>query len=600
MVCSTIPFGIFVASRTQKHTRSGSTTIARVMFRAPALLLALLTAFSSLCLAQADLILHHGKIVTMDPLVSVYEAVAIEGGRIAAVGTNEAVLERYGSPTTPMLDLEGRTVLPGLVDSHVHALSAALSEFREPLPPLDSFAAIREYIRKQAKKTPRGQWIVVPRTFPTRLAEMQMPTRELLDAVPNHPVLFDASYTVVVNSYALRISGITRDTRNPPNGEIVKDENGEPNGILKNARGLLKGLQDAESFTPEEKLQALEQMLRRYVAAGLTAVGDRAVDDEQIALYRQLKEQGRLPLRVVMTWRPGASEPFEEIARKLKSADFTTHTGDRWLKFGAYKVTLDGGMTIGTAYQRTPYGSFGKQLYGMTNPDDRGLRFVMPEKLLAIFRLARERGWQLTAHSQGGGAVDAFLDVIEELNRDRPLERERHHLMHASFQSPEAIQRAARLGVLADVQAPWLYFDGPALERVFGPEGMKYFFPLRSYIDAGIIVAGGSDHMIGFDKNKAVNPYNPFFQMWMAITRQTREGTVLEPEQRISREEALRMHTTWAAYMQFAEDERGSIEVGKLADLVVIDRDFLTCPVDEIKDINPHMTIIEGKIIYQR
>jgi len=129
---------------------------------------------------------------------------------------------------------------------------------------------------------------------------------------------------------------------------------------------------------------------------------------------------------------------------------------------------------------------------------------------------------------------------------------------------------------------------------------MKYFFPLRSYIDAGVIVAGGSDHMIGFDKNKAVNPYNPFFQMWMAITRQTREGNTLGPEQRISREEALKMHTTWAAYLQFAEDERGSIEVGKLADLVVIDRDFLACPVEEIKDIEPRMTIIEGKIVYQR
>jgi hypothetical protein len=560
----------------------------------------LLAAASSLCFAAADLILHHGKIVTMDPLVSIYESVAIQDGRIVAVGTNQAVLEQQGGPSTPMLDLEGRMVLPGLVDSHVHALSAGLSEFREPLPPLDSFPAIQDYIRKQAKTTRRGEWIIVPRTFPTRLAGMRMPTREVLDVAPQHAVLFDASYTVVVNSYALSISGIARDTRNPLNGEIVKDENGEPNGILKNARGLLKGLDTAQTFSPEEKLQALEQMLRLYVAAGLTAVGDRAVDGEQIALYRQLQEQGRLPLRVVMTWRPGAAGPFEEIGREIKAADFATHAGDRWLKFGAYKVTLDGGMTIGTAFQRTPYGSFGKQLYGMTNPDDRGLRFVMPEKLLAVFRAARERGWQLTAHSQGGGAIDTFLDIIEELQRDRPLTRERHHLMHASFQSREAIERAARLGVLADVQSPWLYYDGPALERVFGAEGMQDFFPLRSYIDAGLVVAGGSDHMIGFDKNKAVNPYNPFFQMWVAITRQTSEGKILGPEQRITREEALRMHTTWAAYLQFAEDERGSIEVGKLADMVVIERDLLTCPVDEIKGIEPRMTIIEGKIVYQK
>ena len=406
----------------------------------------------------------------MDRLISIHEAVAIKDGRILAVGSNQDIVAKYGVNNAPMLDLEGRTVLPGLVDSHVHALSAALSEFREPLPPLDSFAAIQDYIKKQAKKTPKGQWIIVPRTFPTRLAEMKMPTRELLDAVKDHPVLFDASYTVVVNSYALKMSGITRDTHDPQHGEIVKDENGEPNGILKNGQSLLKELAAAESFTPDEKLEALEQMLKRYVAAGLTTVGDRAVDDEQIALYRRLQQENKLPLRVVMTWRPGASGRFDDIGYQIKAADFATHSGDRWLKFGAYKVTLDGGMTIGTAFQRAPYGEFGQQLYGMTHDDDRGLLFVMPEKLLAVMRTAREKGWQLTAHTQGGGAVDAFLDVMEQLNQERPLGRERHHLMHASFQSPEALDRAARLGVLADVQSPGLYFDGPALERVFGPK----------------------------------------------------------------------------------------------------------------------------------
>ncbi len=460
--------------------------------------------------------------------------------------------------------------------------------------------AIQDYIRKKAKKTPKGQWIVVPRTFPTRLKEMRMPTKEILDATKDHPVLFDASYTVVVNSKALEMCGITKHTANPPGGEIVVDENGEPNGILKNARGLLKGLNEDEGFTHEEKLKALEAMLGRYVQAGLTAVGDRAVDDEQIALYRELHDQGALPLRVVMTWRPGAARPFEVILHELKTADFHTGTGDEWLRFGAYKVTLDGGMTIGTAYQRHPYGEFGKRLYGMTNPDNIGMRFVGPEKLLAIFRAARDRGWQLTAHAQGGGAVDTFLSVMEELNSDRPIAKERHHLMHASFQSEEAIEKMARLGVLADVQSPWLYHDGPALEQVMGWEGMKFFFPLRTYIEHGIILAGGSDHMIGFDKNNAVNPYNPFLQMWYSISRARSSGEPLYPEQRVTRQEALRMHTNWAAYIQFAENERGSIEVGKLGDLTVIDRDFFECPEEEIRDIEPVMTIIGGKIAYQR
>jgi predicted amidohydrolase YtcJ len=553
-------------------------------------------------IAAQDLVLHHGRIVTVDREMTIHEAVAIENGRIKAVGSSEALMARAREAGTPMLDLEGRTVLPGLSDNHVHALSAGLSEYREPLPPLDSFAAVQDYIRKQAKKTPKGEWIVVPRTFPTRLAEMRMPTREVLDVAPDHPVLFDASYTVVVNSKGLEVSNITKYTSNPPGGEIVVDSNGEPNGILKNAAGLLKGLERAEEFTHEEKLDALQAMLERYRAAGLTAVGDRAVSDEDIALYRELHEQGKLPVRVVMTWRPGAAKEFGEILLDLRQHEFTNGTGDDMLKFATYKVTLDGGMTIGTAYQRHPYGEFGKQLYGMTNPDNLGMRFVGPEKLLAIFRKARDKGWQLTAHAQGGGAVDTFLTVLEEMNRDRPIAKERHHLMHASFQSPEAIEKMAKLGVGADVQLPWLYHDGPALEKVMGTEGMRYFIPLRTYIDNGIHPAGGSDHMIGFDKNRAVNPYNPFFQMWMAVTRARTHGAepLFAAEQAATREEALRMHTVWAAEQQFAEDDRGSIEVGKLADLVVIDRDYLTCPEDEIKDIQPVMTILGGEVLDQR
>jgi predicted amidohydrolase YtcJ len=496
-----------------------------------------------------------------------------------------------------VIDLNGKTLLPGLVDSHVHAVDAALSEFRAPLPPLNSFASIRAYISQQAAKTPKGEWIVVPRTFPTRLAELQMPTREFLDFEKDHPVLFDASYVLILNSPGIRKCGITRDTPNPPGGEIVKDAKREPTGVLKNAPSLIVGLDRTAHFTEAEKLDALEQQLKRYVAAGLTSVGDRAVNPEQIDLYRKLKAAGRLPLRVVMTWRPDASQPAETVQQQIQSAAYTTNTGDSWLKFGTFKLTLDGGMTIGTAYQRYPYGAFGKQLYGKTNADDRGQLFIPPAKLLAIMRTARDRGWQLTTHDQGGGAVDNFLDTLEQLDREKPIGTSRSHVMHASFQSPEAIARMKKMGILADVQAPWLYLDGAALEQVFGYEGMRYFYPLRAYIDSGIIIAAGSDHMIGHDKNNAVNPYNPFMSMWTEITRLTNQGKVIHPEQKITRAEALKTHTIWPAYLQFAENERGTIETGKVADLVATDRDYLTCPEAQIKDIQPVMVIIEGKIV---
>jgi predicted amidohydrolase YtcJ len=549
---------------------------------------------------DADLILHNGKIVTVDARFSIREAVAISSGKIAAVGTSRAILEAERGAKTEMIDLHGGMVLPGLVDAHVHALEAGLSEFRAPLPPLDSFAAVQQFIRTAAAKTPKGGWIVVPRTFPTRLKEMRMPTRDVLDVTTDHPVLFDASYVVILNSYALKQCGITRDTPNPPGGEIVKDAAGEPNGILKNAQLLVKGLDRSERFTEAEKLDALEQQLRRYLAAGLTTVGDRAVNAEQIALYQKLKAAGRLPIRAVLTWRPDGSQPTAALQKQIEAAPYTTNSGDSWLKFGTFKLTLDGGMTIGTAYQRYPYGAFGKQLYGKTDADDRGQLFIPPAKLLDVMRTARNKGWQLTTHDQGGGAVDNFLDTLEQLDRERPIAPTRSHLMHASFQSPAAIARMKKMGILADVQAPWLYLDAPALEQVFGYDGMRYFYPLRSYIDAGVIIAAGSDHMIGHDKNSAVNPYNPFLSMWTEVARLTSRGKAMHPEERISREETLKTHTTWAAYLQFAEKERGSIEAGKLADMVVIDRDYLNCPEKQIKDIQPVMTLVDGKIVYRR
>jgi len=559
-------------------------------------ILALVAVAGLLPAADADLILRNGKIVTVDKSFTIQQAVAVKGGKISAVGSDASILQERG-PNTRVIDLNGKTLLPGLVDSHVHAVEAGLSEFRGPLPPLNSFAAIRAYVSQQAAKTPKGEWIVVPRTFPTRLTELQMPTREFLDFEQDHPVLFDASYVLILNSAGLRKCGITRDSLSPTGGEIGKDKKGEPTGVLKNAPSLIVGLDRTAHFTEAEKLDALEQQLKRYVAAGLTSVGDRAVNPEQIDLYQKLKAAGRLPLRVVMTWRPDASLPVGTLQQQIQSAPYTTNTGDSWLKFGTFKLTLDGGMTIGTAYQRYPYGAFGKQLYGKTDPDDRGQLFIPPAKLLAIMGTARDRGWQLTTHDQGGGAVDNFLDTLEQLDREKPIGPTRSHLMHASFQSPEAIARMKKMGILADVQAPWLYLDGAALEQVFGYEGMKYFYPLRTYIDSGIIVAAGSDHMIGHDRNNAVNPYNPFLSMWTEITRLTNQGKVIHPEQKITRAEALRTHTVWPAYLQFAEKERGSIEVGKLADLVAIDRDYLTCPEAQIKDIQPVMVIIDGKIV---
>jgi predicted amidohydrolase YtcJ len=555
-------------------------------------LLAWALASAPLAAADADLILHHGKILTVDRDFSIREAVAIRANRIVRVGSDKEVLAAERGLRTNVIDLAGRTVLPGLIDSHVHPLEAGLSEFRGPLPHLDSIAAVQHYIRERAVATPKGQLIVVPRTFPTRLKDLRIPTRRDLDVVIDHPVVYDASYVVIANSAALKLWGIDRNTPNPPRGEIVKDENGEPNGILKNVKPVMTGAEAASRFTRAEREQALQGMLRRYLEAGLTTIGDGAVDD--VSLYEELKAAGRLPVRAALTRWFDIARPTDDLTRGIRALPYTTNQGDDRLWFDSLKVNYDGGMTIGTAYQRAPYGPFGRQLYGKTNPNDRGQWFAPAEKYLAVFRAAREKGWTVTAHTQGGGAIDAFLDTMQALDSGIPSSRA--HLIHASFQSPEALRRMKSLGILADVQPAWLYLDGDALEKVFGGEGMRYFFPLRSYIEAGIVIAGGSDQMIGWDKNAAMNPYNPFLGLWTCVTRKTTRGAVIHPEERISRQDALRMYTIWAAYRLFRDKNLGSIESGKLADLVVIDRDYLTCPEDDIARIEPVSVIVDGKL----
>jgi len=549
--------------------------------------------------AAPDLILHHGRIVTADAKFSVVEAMAVEKGRIVATGTSASMLARKG-PSTKLVDLAGKMVLPGLIDAHVHALGAGLSEFDSKLPPLNSIVEIQAFIREKAKTTPKGEWIVVPRTLPPRLAEQRFPTKQDLDVTTEHPVAFDGSYVWGANTMALQKSGITAATPNPPGGEVVKGADGQPNGILRNAAGLLKGVPQGASYTEAQKLAALETMLKLYAAAGLTSVGDRAAVLEDYGLYAKLKAQGKLPVRAVITWRINAMRSAEEVVAEIEKNPWKTGQGDEWLKFGSFKVTLDGGQSVGTAYQRMPYGAYGRQLYGQTNPDARGTLFVDGPKLTTIMRAARNKGWQLTSHAQGGAAIDVLLDTFAELDKERPIRQSRSHVMHGSFMSEESVGRMKKMGILADVQAGWLHFDVPALEQVFGYRNMRYFFPLQTYLKNGIVIAGGSDHMIGHDKNRAVNPFNPFFNMWMAITRLTREGKEIYPEEKISREQALRMYTNGPAYLHFAEREQGSIEAGKWADFVVIDRDYLTCPEAEIRRIEPLMTVVGGRTVYER
>lgn len=546
----------------------------------------------------AETIYHNGRVVTLWEARPFAEAVAIRGDRILKVGSRAEVFEAAG-PGTKQVDLRGRMVLPGLIDSHTHPIGAALSEREDSLPAMNSVADIQAYVRRRAARLPPDRRILVPKVFAPRLKERRYPTRRELDAAaPGRPVIADNGYASVLNSVLLAQLGIGRETPQPGDGKIAKDDRGEPTGLILGAPHLLGPLRREAPATHADRLWALRSMHRSYNRVGITSTIDRGEGPEGFRAYQELRRGGELTVRSYVTYLIGARGTPPQVREEVERIPLLTGWGDEWLRVGSLKTVMDGGILIGTAYLREPYGSR-TQVYGYEDRDYRGVLAVPRENVTEMARAASELGWQMTAHVTGGGSLDVLLDAYEAADRERSIRERRFTVTHGNFPDREAIARARRLGVVFDCQPAWLYLDGPVIKDVFGPERMSHFLPLRSLFDAGVVVAGGSDHMTRFDPRTATNPYHPFLGMWIAVTRQTVDGTVLNPEQRLDRLEALRMWTLNGAYLSFEEKVKGSIEPGKLADLIVVSKDYLACPTEEIKDIEVLLTVVGGKVVYQ-
>lgn len=556
--------------------------------------------FPAVAAAQpAETIYYNGKIVTMWAAHPVVQAVAIRGGRFAAAGS-DAEVRKLAGPGTKQIDLRGKCVLPGLNDSHTHPIGAALSEQDGPVPVMNSIKEIQAYIAKLAQTTPPDRVIFVPKIYSTRMRERRYPTRYDIDAAaPGRLAMTDNGYASVLSSAALQKLKITRDTPQPSNGKIIKDEKGEPTGLVLGAPQLLGALRRSKPTTHADRVWALQAMQKAYNEAGLTSTIDRGQGPDGFRAYQELHSKGKLTVRSYVTYMMSAPGTPEQTRQDIERIPFVTGLGDDWFRVGSLKVVADGGILIGTAYLREPYGEH-TEIYGYKDPDYRGVLSVKPENLVEMARTANRLGWQMTAHTTGGGATDLLLDAYEAADREHSIAERRFTVTHGNFPNAQAIARARKLGVVFDCQPAWHHLDGPAIKPAFGPARMKDFLPLRSMFDAGVVVAGGSDHMIRFDSRKAINPYNPFFGMWMAITRKTVDGDVLGPEQTVTREQALRMWTLNSAWLSFDEKVKGSIEPGKLADMVVVSKDFLQCPVDEIRDIEALATIVGGRTVYQR
>jgi predicted amidohydrolase YtcJ len=550
---------------------------------------------------EADLILHHGKVVTVDRDFSVRQALAVKGDRLLRVGTDEEVLKTRG-PRTALVDLGGKMVLPGLIDSHTHPTGACMTEFDHPVPEMETVRDVLDYVRSRAQALGAGQWVVVSQVFITRLEEQRYPTRDELDrAAPDNPVLFSTGPDASVNSLALKLSGIDKDFRPDGPGKVEKDpRTGEPTGILRNLTRYVKVSPSERKPTEQDQDRRLLELFRDYNSVGITAVIDRNASDGAINRYRRLHEAGALTVRLGISRHVDNLGPLDKILAEIRrTAEHPLRQGGPRLRIVGIKAFLDGGMLTGSAYMRQPWGV--SQIYAIDDPDYRGVLFIPRERLVPMVRAAVESGLQFTAHSVGDGAVHALLDAYEEVNEHTPVAPTRPCVTHSNFMSREAIAKAARLGAVVDIQPAWLYLDTRTLAAQFGDDRLRYFQPLHSLFAAGVIAGGGSDHMQKIGSLRSINPYNPFLGMWVAVSRRAKgyEGR-LHAEEALTREQAIRFYTINNAHLLFLEDRIGSLEEGKQADFVVIDRDLLTCPEAEIRQARALASYLDGKRVFER
>jgi len=534
----------------------------------------------------AETLLRNGRIHTVDAAFSTTTAVAIRGGRIAALG---AAAEALAGPQTQVIDLGGRTAIPGLIDTHVHQHQWGMNLPAVQLLGARSLADVMTAIGERARTTPPGEWIIASSLWhESILAEGRLPTRWELDAVsPNNPVFIPrGGHVVTVNSLGLQRAGISRDTPQPTGGVIVKREDGEPTGVLliAGATSIARRALPPPPPVPEQTRLVVEAM-RELNALGVTAVLEPGISDEVAGIYRALRDQDRMTVRTWLLWRAANRE---QIARGIAAQQgWPQHP---MLRTAGIKFLLDGGVEgarMNEPYRIVP----GEQ----TNPDYRGI-LLLPAggeaELLDGLRLIHRAGLQIQTHAVGDYTIDLITRLYGQVDRElgaiRPL---RWTVMHIFLPTPAALTEMARLGVMATAQNHPVLL-GHNQRRWWGDERAAYSIPIRRIIDAGVHVGGGTD--------APVVPGDPFQSMWWMTTRGTLAGYRLGPEHAITPREALTLYTRNNAVLLGAEAELGSIEVGKRADLVVISQDILAVDAERIRDTRALMTMLEGRIVHRQ
>ena len=534
-----------------------------------------------------DLILLNGKIYTLDGESTIAQAMAVKDGRIVAVGSNGEISATAG-PNAQRIMLGGRAVIPGIFDSHNHLMEvgAKLSQIR--LDECQSAEEMMELVQERANDTPPGAWIVGQGWNEGNFPDGRLPTRHDIDpATAEHPVILMRFFnTDVVNSYALRMAGITRDTPDPKGGKIERDPDGEPNGLLRaSAKTLIR------SFLPRPTLEQMKESLWLACAEmhrfGITSVVEPGLRPEEIRAYQSFYGDGELSVRVNLmpSWH-GFHDDEEEKLLDYRARELGIYSGlgDEWLRIGGLKMAIDGGTTPHTAYMYEPYEGDAELV---------AFNRIALDDLDRYFRTAQELGWDVGIHCCGDHAQDMAADTFARVAREVPRPDARHNIIHAYFPTPRALDQMAEYNIAAVLQPTFIYWEGDLLFRDVGERRAQNYKPARKYLDHGIVVTASSD------VTSTVSA-NPFIALYALVTRKNKLGQHIAPDEAISREEALRAYTVSGAWLTREEHLKGTIEAGKLADLAVLDRDFFAVPDKEIKEIQVHMTIVDGQVVWER
>lgn len=530
----------------------------------------------------ADLVIVHGHVWTVNREHPRAEAIAIHDGRIVAVGS-DADIAKWIGPATRTIDAHGKTVLPGFIDAHVHFSSGGGEISSVHLRDANTPQEFARRIGEQAKQLPKGEWMLGGTWDHELWGGTPLPSHDWIDAVtPDNPVFVSRydGHMAIANALALRLAGITRESKDPPGGTVVRGKDGNPTGLLKDAAMNL-----VYRVIPPPSEEQLLRMIhaamdeaRRY---GVTSIHDIS-STEDVRAYQTLAARGELTLRIYcITPLPQWEGPA--------TAGIRAGFGNDWIHLGALKGFADGSLGSTTALFEQPYNDA---------PETSGLpnEMMLPEgNMLKMVLGADKAGLQIAVHAIGDKANRIMLDVYAEVARQNGARPDRRwRIEHAQHLRPEDFARFAQLGVIASVQPYHAIDDGRWAEKRIGHERAKTTYAFRTFLDHGVRLAFGSDWTVA--------PLNPLLGLYAAVTRATLDGKNPGgwfPEQKLTLEEAIQAYTMGSAFAEFREKEKGSLTPGKLGDVIVLDTDLFSIPPEKIKDAAVRFTIVGGKVVYE-